>query len=99
MESGGACCRVLERLQVETFDRGIMSCGPSVVVVGGKGARERGRGQGAPPTPRWLGERGRGRSGGAGPVRDGVNESKLYVSCLIPSLLRKFYSLLSISSC
>lgn len=33
------------------------------------GARAR---AGGPPHPRWLGERGRGRSGGAGPVRDGV---------------------------
>ena len=33
------------------------------------GARAR---AGGPPHPRWLGERGRGRSGGAGPVRGGV---------------------------
>lgn len=39
---------------------------PSVVVVGGKGARERGRGQGGPPTPG-----GWGREAGGGPAEPG----------------------------
>lgn len=46
---------------------------PSVVVAaGGRVPGNAGAGRGAPPHPRWLGERGWGRSGGAGPVRGGV---------------------------